>query len=98
MSDAENSGQQRGRPFLPGQSGNPGGRPRVVAAIRDLARSHAADAIAALVDVALHGKNESARVAAASAILDRGFGRPGPPATDPPVIGGFPNLSDLLGG
>jgi hypothetical protein len=70
----------------------------VVAAIRDLARSHATDAIAALVDVALHGKNESARVAAASALLDRGFGRPAPPATDPPAIGGFPNLSDFLGG
>src|SRR5207244_11467027 len=45
----ENSGKTakrgRGRPFQPGQSGNPGGRPKEDAPVRDLARQHTAEAI-----------------------------------------------------
>jgi hypothetical protein len=42
-----------------------------------LARSHAADAIAALVEImADRNAPPSARVAAAVAMLDRGYGRP----------------------
>ena len=59
--------------FKPGQSGNPGGRPAVVKNIQELARAHTADAIAALV-AALKEPRE--RVAAATALLDRGYGRP----------------------
>lgn len=40
------------------------------------AKAFAGDALKALHYVALHGKNESARVQAATAILDRGYGRP----------------------
>jgi hypothetical protein len=39
---AENSDravEPRGRPFRPGQSGNPGGHPRLLAEVRDLARA-----------------------------------------------------------
>lgn len=68
----------RGRPFPRGKSGNPGGRPKVIAHVRDLAREHTAVAIATLVSVMKNAKSPlAARVAAANAILDRGYGRPG---------------------
>ena len=58
-----------------GQSGNPGGRPKISAEIRDLARIHGAQAIERLVEL-MHSKNESVAVRAAEALLDRGYGRP----------------------
>ena len=68
----------RGR-WLPGSSPNPGGRPKIIEDIRDLAREHTETAINALVHIAESGKQESARVAAASALLDRGWGKPTQP-------------------
>jgi len=59
-----------------GQSGNPGGRPRIVAEVRDLARRYTAEAVDTLVRICKSGKSESARVAAAQVLLDRGWGRP----------------------
>jgi hypothetical protein len=74
----------RGRPFAKGQSGNPGGRPKVIGHVRELARAHCADAITVLADVMLNAKSApAARVAAATALIDRGFGRPG--STSSPV-------------
>jgi len=87
--------------FRPGQSGNPGGRPRVAGEIRDLARQHTATALATLAEIAERGENESARVAAASALLDRGWGKPGVPllADESPRIISFtisnPRLPNL---
>ena len=46
------------------------------ATLAELARSHTTEALETLVDVMKHGKTPSARVAAASAILDRGYGKP----------------------
>jgi hypothetical protein len=67
----------RGRPFQPGQSGNPAGRPRVVGEIRDLARAKGPAALEILMAIAEdEDKPAAARVAAASALLDRGYGRP----------------------
>ena len=37
-----------GKPFRKGQSGNPGGRPKVVAEVKELAREHTAEAIETL--------------------------------------------------
>jgi hypothetical protein len=59
--------------FAPGQSGNPGGRPRALLDARELARTHTPEAIAALV-AALNSPRE--RVAAATALLDRAWGKP----------------------
>jgi len=43
--------------------------------IRSLARSHSSLAIKVLAGIAKDGTNESARVAAANSILDRGYGK-----------------------
>jgi len=41
-----------------------------------LAREHTASALKALVDIVTNGESEGARIAAATALLDRGYGRP----------------------
>lgn len=46
------------------------------ATLSDLARQHTSTALGVLVDVAKKGESESARVAAANAILDRAYGKP----------------------
>lgn len=46
------------------------------ATLSELARAHTDDALKTLADVAKNGSSESARVAAATALLDRGYGRP----------------------
>lgn len=66
---------RRGRPFRPGQSGNPGGRPKAIAEVRELARSLTALAVQTLVSIMEHGDKDAARVAAAQAILDGGWGK-----------------------
>lgn len=64
-------------PFVKGQSGNPGGRPAVVAEVRKLARAHTATALRALVEIVSNQEAPpAARVSAANSILDRGYGRP----------------------
>lgn len=77
-------------PFQPGQSGNPGGRPAESSALKKMAREHAVKAVAVLVS-ALDDEDARIRVAAASAILDRGFGKPaqaivGGDADDSPIV------------
>ena len=66
-----------GRPFPKGQSGNPGGRPKELRDVIELARSHTTDAIETLV-AAMNSDSApwGARIAAANAILDRGWGKP----------------------
>lgn len=72
--DAEASRDDFGR-FVPGTSGNPGGRSKSLAAIRQLAREHAETAIKKLVEL-LSSENERVRLDAIREVLDRGFGRP----------------------
>ena len=40
-----------GKPFKKGQSGNPGGRPKVIAEVKELARAHTGEAIETLVSI-----------------------------------------------
>jgi hypothetical protein len=70
-----------------GQSGNPGGRPKGHGDLRELARQYTEDALEALVEICRNGENEGARVAAANALLDRGWGKPPVAilAPDPPA-------------
>jgi hypothetical protein len=75
-----NSGGKRkappvGKPFEPGKSGNPGGRPKQIAEVRDLAREHTPDAIRILAKWMKQDDNPSAAVAAAREMLDRGWGK-----------------------
>lgn len=63
------------KPFKKGQSGNPGGRPKATTELREMARSHTAEAVATLASVMRKGKTEQARVIAANALLDRGYGK-----------------------
>ena len=62
-------------PFEKGKSGNPGGRPREVAEVRELAKKHGSAAIQRLVTL-MSSDNERTAVAACEAILNRGYGRP----------------------
>ena len=60
-----------------GQSGNPGGRPRIIEAVRDIARESTTLAIETLRTIAADTEApHAARVSAATALLDRGWGRP----------------------
>lgn len=62
--------------FNKGKSGNPGGRPKEVGEVKELARQHTVEAIETLVDIMKHGDRDASRVSAAEAILDRGWGKP----------------------
>jgi len=61
--------------FAPGQSGNPGGRPKDDHRVAELARSYTVEAIETLVELMRHGKDERVRGTAAQALLDRGWGK-----------------------
>ena len=64
-------------PFKKGQSGNPGGRPKVIAEVKELAREHTGAAIETLVSIMTNPKSApAARVSAANSLLDRGYGKP----------------------
>jgi hypothetical protein len=66
-----------GRPFRKGASGNPGGRPKELREVVDLARSHGPEAIETLAEIMTNPESPpAARVAGANAILDRGHGKP----------------------
>ena len=59
-------------PFKPGQSGNPGGRPK---GLGTKAREHG-DRCIEILATALDDRDAKVRIAAARELLDRGYGRP----------------------
>jgi hypothetical protein len=61
--------------FAPGQSGNPGGRPKENAEVKALARSHCKVAVEKLAAL-MESEDEKTRIAACNSILDRGLGKP----------------------
>ena len=62
--------------FQPGQSGDPGGRPKLPPEVKEMAKAYTAEAIQTLAEVM---RNESAppgaRVTAAEKLLDRAWGK-----------------------
>lgn len=62
-----------GRPFARGQSGNPRGRPKVDPDVRAMARRHAPEAFARLVEFMAHPRPDVA-LRACEAVLDRAYG------------------------
>lgn len=65
-----------GRRWPKGVSGNPRGRPAFHGPIQELARLETEAALRTLVEIMHTSQSDSARVAAAQAVLDRGWGRP----------------------
>jgi len=59
-----------------GQSGNPSGRPKALREVVELARKKTTVAIKTLSEIAENSENDSARVRASEALLDRGWGKP----------------------
>ena len=61
--------------FTKGKSGNPGGRPKGLKHVREMAQKWTPRAISVL-STALKSADERVRVHAATALLDRGWGKP----------------------
>jgi len=70
------------KPFKKGQSGNPGGKPKALIALREVCREMAPDMLSRIRQIA---ETAEPRVAleAARELLDRGFGKPVVGDTDP---------------
>ena len=64
--------------FTKGQSGNPGGRPRATAELRDLAQTAGLDAFRRVVELTRH-EDPKIALEAVKIVLDRGYGRPAQP-------------------
>lgn len=62
-------------PFKPGQSGNPGGRPREIGDVVAAAREHTVAAVERLAHW-MRSDDPRASPAASIALLDRGWGKP----------------------
>lgn len=62
--------------WRPGQTRNPGGRPKEIAEVRKLAQAHTPDAIKRLAQIVTsEDSSDAAAVSAAREILDRAVGR-----------------------
>ena len=60
----------------PGAGRKPGKLSQAKRELADMAKDHAEMALRTLADIAKSGESEAARVSAANAILDRGYGKP----------------------
>jgi hypothetical protein len=75
------SGRIQAMKFKVGESGNPKGKPpgtknKTTIELREAAREYTEEALKTLVHICQNGKSEQARISAATALLDRGYGKP----------------------
>ncbi len=81
MDDADNNKPQRvvGRPFKPGQSGNPGGKDPEVEAVRVACRNYIAERCQAKLErieyLAEHGESEKIQLAASTWWVEQAIGK-----------------------
>jgi Family of unknown function (DUF5681) len=61
--------------FQPGQSGNPGGRPKAEKKLQEYACRYTFEIITGLMDIFRNSPNDACRVAAGREVLDRGHGK-----------------------
>lgn len=66
----------KARGFQKGRSGNPKGRPPINRDIQEMCKELTPELVANLFDIAMNGRNDSARTQASVALIDRGWGRP----------------------
>ncbi len=63
------------KPFRPGQSGNPNGRPKKIQTVAQLAEDNSEKALKKLIKL-IDDTNSKVALAAAQAVLDRAMGKP----------------------
>jgi hypothetical protein len=79
------------KPFAPGQSGNPGGRPRLPDDVKQLARGYTREAILTAAEIMQNPEETgTTRMTAVNTLLDRGWGKPSQHLT----VDTFGDLSD----
>lgn len=61
--------------FKPGESGNPGGRPKKDNPIVEMARAASPEAFAEIIRLARESKDEKIRLQASERIIERGYGK-----------------------
>ncbi len=61
--------------FKKGQSGNPGGRPKALIAVKEAAQAHGTAAIKKLAFLMENGDSDAAKISACKELLDRAYGK-----------------------